>query len=393
MSPASPAHKPAVAVYTRYFLSPSETFVYRQLQGVSGAFRPIVLTAELRNRHLYPFEPVYECRRHPGEKGLIYLARMLTGRYTMLSRAQKSAWRRALVDHSVRLVHAHFGNYGLDMLELTRDLGIPLVVTFHGFDASSLLRVKSYARELRELFRYAHVVTVSGDMARRLDPFGVDHSSLDVHYIGVPVENFDFVERIPVAKKIADAKPLHFVQVSNFVEKKGHRYTIEAFARYFSRHDGHVLTLAGDGPWKAPAEALCRARGIAERVRFPGMLVPAEVSELMRDADVFVHHSVTTASGEMEGIPTVMMEAMSRGLVVISTLHSGIPELVADKQEGYLVAERDVDAYVECLESLGRTDPGMPARARARIEASFDIHRQNEILVDIYRKAIDGRRP
>jgi len=384
--------KAAIAVYLRYFLSPSETFVYRQLLGVCEDFFPIALTAQVQNAQLFPFEPVYECQKSFFDRVSARLTRMATGRYTVLSGKQRRVWGEAMMDNAVALVHSHFGHYGLDMLNLTRERGIPLLVTFHGFDASSLLRVEAYARELRELFAYAHVITVSRNMAERLAAYGLDETRLDVHYIGVPVENFDFVERKPLAARIADGDPVRFVQVSNFVEKKGHRYTVEAFARYLPDHPRDVLTLAGDGPMRASVEALAREKGIADRVRFPGRVVKEQVGDLMRGADVFVHHSVTSANGDMEGIPTVIMEAMSTGLVVISTRHSGIPELIEDGREGLLVAERDVDGYVECLRGLVEADPEIPRRARNKIERSFNIATQNGKLAAIYRRVIDGGR-
>ena len=381
--------KPTIAIYHRYFLSPSETFVYRQMQGVSGAFNPIVLTSEVRNSELYPVQDVYARPRTFAEKVGARLTRALTGRFTVVPSGQRRAWTQALRTTGTQLVHAHFGLYGLDMLGAAGEARTPLLVTFHGYDASSLLRDAAYAKELPGLFDRAHAITVSRDMADRLAAYGARDESLDVHYIGVPVENFDYVDRTPVAQKIAAGDPVRFVQVSNFVEKKGHRYTIEAFARYLPSHPGHELILAGDGPTREAAEALSRELGIADRVHFPGRVVKEQVSDLMRGADVFVHHSVTASDGDMEGIPTVIMEAMSMGLVVVSTRHSGIAELVEDASEGFLVAERDVDAYTERLEALAQCDPELPRRARRKIESSFNMDVQNDKLVDIYRKVID----
>jgi glycosyltransferase involved in cell wall biosynthesis len=227
-------------------------------------------------------------------------------------------------------------------------------------------------------------------MAARLEPFGLDRSKLDVHYIGVPVDNFNYIERTPVAVKMAAGEPVEFLQVSNFVEKKGHRYTIEAFARYAGNHPGARLTLAGDGPLKSRIEARCGELGIADRVRFAGRVTSVEVASLMRDADVFVHHSVTGADGDMEGLPTVLMEAMSTGLPVVSTNHSGIPELIDDGVDGYLVDEGDVDAYAGVLAGLVNADAEMGRRARQKIEDKFNMATQNHRLGDIYQKVIDG---
>ena len=93
---------------------------------------------------------------------------------------------------NVALIHAHFGPGGLEMLALSRSLGIPLLVTFHGYDASRLLRNERYRRSLSRLFARAHVITVSERMRTQLLAHGADPSRTRVHYIGAPVEDFAF---------------------------------------------------------------------------------------------------------------------------------------------------------------------------------------------------------
>ncbi len=381
---------PIIALYLRYYLSPSETFVYRQLEGVSSRFRPVVLTANVSNLDLFPTDRVFVRGKSFFDKVVARLGRMATGSYSTVTKAQKAYWKTTIARHDVKLVHAHFGHFALDVLPIARSLDIPLLVTFHGFDASSLLRDNNYTRELAGLFEYANVITVSENMARRLEPFGLDRTKLDVHYIGVPVDNFEYTERRPVARKMTEGEPVEFLQVSNFVEKKGHRYTVEAFARHIKKYTGARLTLAGDGPLKPRVESQCRELGIAENVRFAGRVTSVEVAELMRDADVFVHHSVTGANGDMEGLPTVLMEAMSTGLPVISTNHSGIPELIDDGVDGFLVDESDVDGYAEKLDELINANPEIGRRARLKIEEKFNMTVQNVRLGDIYQKVIDG---
>lgn len=384
--------KLAVALYLRYYLSPSETFVYRQLKGVSAAFRPIVLTSRASNLDLFPTDPVFARGKGFWGKVGTRLFRMAAGRYTAVTPGQYRYWKRMLVTHRVRLVHAHFGHFGLDVLPVARSLGIPLLVTFHGFDASRLLNDRRYTTELQRLFGYAHVVTVSRNMAERLAPFGLKSGGYTVHYIGVPVEEFEFVRRPGIAERLRRGEPLTFLQVSNFVEKKGHRYTVEAFARYFRDRPEDRLILAGEGPLKRDIEALCASLGIRDKVVFTGRVVKAQVGDLMRGADVFVHHSVTSRDGDMEGIPTVIMEAMSTGIVVVSTRHSGIPELIDDGVDGFLVSERDVPAYVERLHALAGTGTGTGERARTKIEEQFNMSKQNLELQKIYQRVIDGAR-
>ena len=135
-------------------------------------------------------------------------------------------------------------------------------------------------------------------------------------------------------------------------------------------------------------EALVSRKDLANRVRFEGLVDRVGVARLMSKADVFVHHSVTPDDGSMEGLPTVLMEAMATGLPVLSTIHAGIPELVTNGVDGFLVAERDVDEYVDRMDALATLDGRSGKRARAKIENTFNMKTQNEKLIDIYRGAI-----
>ena len=384
--------KLAVAVYLRYYLSPSETFVYRQLKGISAAFHPIVLTSRASNLDLFPTGLVFAKGKGFCGKVGTRLFRAAAGRYSAITPSQYGYWKRMLDIHQVRLVHAHFGHFGLDILPVARSLGIPLLVTFHGFDASQLLNDKRYTADLERLFAYAHVITVSRNMAERLSAYGLEDGRRTVHYIGVPVEEFEFVRRPAIAEKLIKGEPLTFLQVSNFVEKKGHKYTVEAFAEYFRGRPEDRLICAGDGPLRREIEALATSLGIRDKVDFKGRVVKSQVGDLMRAADVFVHHSVTARNGDMEGIPTVIMEAMSMGLVVVSTRHSGIPELIDDGVDGFLVPERDVPAYVEKLRGLVSSAAGVGERARKKIEDKFNMSKQNLELQKIYQRMIDGSR-
>jgi colanic acid/amylovoran biosynthesis glycosyltransferase len=383
--------KPAIAVYLRHYLSPSETFVYRQLQGIRDAFDPIVLTANPYNLDRFPTDPLYVARKNLVGKVYARLERVLTGRYTSLTPAQTRLYRDALRRHQIRLIHAHFGHFALDLLPLAKAEGIPMLVTFHGYDASILLRNRRYLRELPALVDYARVIMVSENMVERFAAVGIEPRRLHVHYIGVPVEDFAYIERVPIARKLERGEKIRFLQVSNFVGFKGHRYTVEAFARYAAQNSNADLVFGGDGPLRPQIEALCEKKGIGARVRFTGTVDKDEVIRLMNDSDVFLHHSVTLPSGHMEGLPTVLMEAMATGLVVVATRHSGIPELIDDGVNGMMVEERDVEGYVDRLLSLATLDAGTGQRAREKVESLFNMKEQNRQLTEIYRQAIADR--
>lgn len=377
--------RPTIGVYVPYFLTISMTFVYRQLLGVSEDFYPIVLTQETDHEDVFPFaNPILRRRPRWYEKPWLRLETGLHGKFIALTPSQRRAWRREIARLDVRLLHAHFGPGGLSALPLARSSGIPLLVTFHGYDASLLLRNEKYLKGLQGLFDYAHVVTVSRDMADRLVSLGADPDRTTTHYIGIPTDRFRPVDRPLPRTKVAEGDTLRFLQVSNFVEKKGHEYTVRAFSEFLDSYPDATLTLAGDGPLRARIQSLCNQMKIDDRVHFVGKVDESRVIPLMESADVFLHHSVTTEAGDMEGIPTVIMEAMATGLPVVSTYHSGIPELVEHEHSGLLVAERNVRAYVDALRQVVQTSTPLGLNAVDRVRNRFDISRQNAELCSIY---------
>lgn len=380
--------RPGVAIYTSRYLTPSMTFIHRQMQGLAGSFDQVVLTERVENLDRFPWTPVHPRGRGIPERVLVRIYSRLTGRYTALPPSQRRFWLGVVRERNVKLIHAHFGTGGIRMLPLARAAGIPLVVTFHGFDASSLLRNASYVRSLQPVFRYARVIAVSGAVRQRLIEVGAPPENVHVHYIGVPLDDFAFVERHPPVERVGAGEPLRFLQVSNFVEKKGHAYTIAAFAELLKRYPNATLTLAGDGPLRPEMEALAAELGIRDSVRFPGLVAKPQVVSLMGESDVFVHHSVTAASGDQEGVPTVIMEAMATGLPVVSSWHSGIPELVEDGVSGYLVEERNTARLAAALERAAEADRGVGRAGAARVRERFDMSRQNERLGDHYREAL-----
>ncbi len=386
--------RPVVAVYSHTFLTISMTFVYRQLTGVSEWFQPIVLTNRVENGTVFPFSPVYES---PDKWGLRQrlagrLHRTFRRRSYFTTRKQFNHWLEACKSNHVSLIHAHFGYGGLRMLPLAERLGIPLLVTFHGDDASAFLSNRLYVRNVRHLLSKAYILCVSQSMRLRLSTLEPAPHMLPAHYIGIPVAEFPFVDRRPVYEKKQAGERIQFLQIANLLEKKGHQYALRAFRDFLIHYGNAHLALAGEGELRKPLEELTSELGITDNVTFVGKVSGTDVDRLMRDADIFLHHSVTGANGSQEGIPTVIMEAMSTGLTVISTFHSGIPELVEDGIDGFLVPECDVPSFKAKMIEATETRKEMGVRANSKIQKHFNLSLQNERLATIYAKIVDEAR-
>ncbi|MGB1251866.1 MAG: glycosyltransferase [Candidatus Promineifilaceae bacterium] len=374
-----------IGVYTPIYLAATMTFIHRQLVGVRDPLRPIALTSNpLVNRDLFPLDSIIECKRTWAEKAVTRINYSLFANYKILPSRQRKFWANTIQQHDIRLLHVHFGHMGIKLLPLAKQFNLPLLVTFHGTDASTLLQRRQYRTDLKKLFAYATVIAVSDKIKSILIANGANPERVVRHYIGVPLDHFPFVTRSAPQQKMASGEQLTFLQVSRFVEKKGHEFTIQAFGKFTATYPNAVLHLIGDGPRQSEMVRLVEALGLTEKVRFFGRIDATDIPTHLAQADVLLQHSVTAANGDQEGLPITILEAMASGMPVISTHHAGIPEAIIDGQTGFLVNERDVAAYVDKLHALATVDQTMGEQAAARVRQLFDINTQNQALNDLY---------
>ena len=306
--------------------------------------------------------------------------------WQMVSRDPRP-YQRLLGDRHPALIHAHFGIEGVYALPLARRLKVPLVTTFHGFDAtlSTAALLCSPAWAYYPLFRQTLAregdlfVCASSFIRNRILALGFPEARTHVHYIGVDcqaIQPRDPGEETPT-----------ILHVARLVAVKGTRYLIHAFAALGRRHPNLQLVIIGDGPARSSLQALAKSLGLAERVRFLGSLPHAQVLAWMRQVAMLVLPSVRTATGRVEGLGMVLLEAAATGVPVVASRLGGIPEGVVDGQTGFLVPERDADALAGRMDDLLR-DPATRRRmgneARALVERRFNIVRQTGTLESLY---------
>jgi len=388
--------KYSIAIYLQHYLAPSMTFVYRQIKSAETFYEPFVICSDrLENTDKFPFQRIYLKRRNfirikksrPFAK--IYGPHTLLSVKPKLSSSQINYFIDTLIQNKARIIHAHFGPSGIEVVRLAKELKIPLIVTFHGYDASLLLMMKKYVKNIQEVFNYAHIVTISYSMKKDLIKYGANEKKTTVIRCGIPVNQFEYIERESIKEKFSGNKFITFLQVSNFVEVKGHWYTIQAFKNFNERYENSKLILAGGGETKKNIEKLCKQLGISDKVEFPGIITEGQVFDLMKKSDVFLHHSIKLDNGIKEGLPTVVMEAMATGLPVVSTYHSAIPELITHSKDGFLVNERDVKGYTEALFDLKNCTSQIGLNARKKIQEKFNLSTEMERLFNLYNRLME----
>ncbi|HET7563613.1 MAG TPA: glycosyltransferase [Gemmatimonadaceae bacterium] len=399
-----------IAEIVEYFPAVSETFILRQMVGLAALGHKVDVFSNRRPQDEYVVhEQVHDSgldRRvryvHGGRPVPQSLARdaALALRLAvqrpsvlrMLGRDRSAPYggRRSLLPRlkvlagrgGYDVVHCHFGTVGLAYRFAAEYWNAPLVVSFHGIDYSRDPLVFG-PRVYEPLFEIANAVTVNCAYARdRLEQLGCPREKLHILHLGVDPSDYTFRERRENGRN-----EVRILTVARLVEKKGVEYALRAVAQVACTTPGVHYEIIGDGPLREELESLARSLGVDGCVTFRGSQEQHVVRSAMWEADIFLLPSVTAKNGDQEGTPTVIIEASSSGLPVVSTFHSGIPEVVLDGRTGCLVPERDASALADRLRFLiahPEVRSTMGRAGRRHIEQEFDIRALNRQLEGIY---------
>jgi colanic acid/amylovoran biosynthesis glycosyltransferase len=219
---------------------------------------------------------------------------------------------------------------------------------------------------------------------------GAPEENVVVHHMGIDPD------AIPYSWRSWRGEVLELISVCRLTEKKGIEFALRALAIVAESQPrlNWRYTVVGDGPLRASLEALAFGLGIEQWVAFAGGAPHAEVKRLLHQAHAFVLPSVAAGNGDMEGIPVALMEAMAAGLTVVSTHHSGIPELIQDGVTGFLAPERDAGTLASKLAWIAHSpedcEPVAQA-ARRKVETDFNKHRLDEDFVSIIERLAETR--
>ena len=274
---------------------------------------------------------------------------------------------------------AHFGSNGV-VLDYLRNAELidceNLFTVFHGYEISRYDQLTLWKEEYGKLG--GKLLPISEHWAESLVNFGANKSSIEVVHMGVDVDTFSFSD-----KELSS--PLQVLSVARATEKKGLKYAIEAILN--SELDVH-LTLIGDGKLLPSLKMLVEKHSNKSRVTFLGACPPERVSSELKETDLFLLPSVQDSTGDKEGIPVSLMEAMASGVVVLSTIHSGIPELIDDGVSGFLVPERDALVIQEKMKEIIKNPTLSLIRenARAKVDNEFNAATLSKQLLSLITK-------
>lgn len=288
------------------------------------------------------------------------------------------------------LIHAQFGPDGVLALPLAKQLNIPLIVTFHGYDVTvkdeyllqQSFNVRYYVRNRHKLINQGHrFIAVSDFIKKKLIDKGFPEEKIITHYIGVDLS------QLVIDPTIERKQAILFV--GRLIENKGCHYLMEAMEYVFNQCPESELWIVGDGPEKN--SLMKKAEQFGKKVKFWGSLPYNEVIRLMNTASILSVPSVEIESGASEGFGMVFAEANAMGLPVVSFKTGGIPEAVLDGKTGLLVEPGDTKGLAHSIVALLKNQSLWSKMSRdgiERVKRDLDIVKQTEKLEYIYRELI-----
>jgi len=379
--------KRTILVYRNQPIPLSETFVYNQCFKLER-YQAFVLGAKWPKGAAIALQPdrvrVINAGRYPG------LWREIRWKVLAQIPSDVITWAQTL---RPVLIHAHFGPDGVIAMPLAKALEIPLIVSFHGTDATmkgefvwrrSYMGHRLYLLRRRKLRQAACRVIVQSDFLRRVvvERHGFPPEKVVCIRHGIDVEKFR-----PRPDRIEFG---HILYVGRLIERKGLYFLLQALRLVRQKIPSLRLTVIGDGPLRKAYESLARDM-LGTQVTFLGAQSPEIVREYLEKACLFCMPSITMPSGEVETLGMVFLEAMAMKVPPLSFRSGGIPEVILHGETGFLAEERNVDELARYL-TLLLEDPDlrnkMGEAGRGRVEQVFNLEKQNATLEALYDEVV-----
>ncbi|CCQ10309.1 Colanic acid biosynthesis glycosyl transferase WcaL [Pseudoalteromonas luteoviolacea B = ATCC 29581] len=407
-----------LAIFADSFPSRSETFVINQVMALIDLGVDVTILSVYRGdmnlleqRHLKPYQLAtrtrYLLEESPKSGALHKLikrakqALFAPAPFTLLNTAKRLALplarlkllacASALKQQNTRFdwIVCHFGHNGVFAQQL-RQLGLlqgNIATIFHGADISAVTPSDAIGKAYRAMLASTELaLPISELWAQQVRQLGALEHNIVVQRMGVELKRFEYAF-LPHGRE-----PLKVFCAARFSEKKGLLDAIDAIALAAEQVDIH-FELGGFGELDTQIKARIEAHQLSNYITLLGPLSSEQVQQKLSQAHVYLLPSITASNGDREGVPVALMEAMASGCVVVSTLHSGIPELIEHNHSGLLAPEKAPQVLAEYLIALAGDDAlrlRLATHAREKVTWFSDIDTLNSQLLDELTRRLKG---
>jgi colanic acid/amylovoran biosynthesis glycosyltransferase len=354
----------------------------------AGEFASVLLADQLIANGAAPYPATYyrTTAARGGWPGR--LARVRSRLLPGLERRERLAfYEQHLRASRADLLHAHFGTCAAELVDLKTRLGLPLVATFYGVDASAVLQVPAWVARYRRLFATGDRFLVLCEAVKaRFEALGCPSDKLVVWNMPLDFATYPYREHSP-------SRPLRLITAARFVEKKGYPVMLRAVARLKADGLSVRLTALGYGPLKGQIAREAAALGLAADVDLVDTALQPGFSAFYGDAlarhDLFILASTRAAAGDDEGGPALsLVLAQAAGLPVVCTPFVGAERSVVDGETGMFCAPDDPDSLAERIAFLvAHPDrwAGLGRAASDLVRREFAKERQVAQVAAVYR--------
>lgn len=362
-----------ILVYNTSFFVQSETFVYNQVKALESENNLTLLAHHLNYKEGFDLKDHTQLVQIDNNvlgivERVINKLKKVFSKYTMrLPLSSEKKIKDVIRNNKIDVIHAHFGNCAVKILPIAKSMNIPLVVSFHGYDASKLLLDKKYTDQLKLLFEYATFSIVCAPfMFSSLKEFGLTEKKLRVIPYGVNIKEVDSIK--PETKK----EEFTIIHAGRLTPKKGVPDLVRVFIDLVKRRPELKvrLLIIGDGTDMAEVKSLIKLNpNVQNKIDLLGALPHSELIGKVKSSDLFVLNSRRDSLGDMEGFPNGILEAMTCKVPVISTNHAGIPDVLKNGLNGLLIEEYDNKELMNSI--LNILDN--PSLAESFVEKAYEI--------------------
>ena len=272
-------------------------------------------------------------------------------------------------------LHAHFLHAPASVARYASVLtGIPWSCSAH---AKDIWTTPEWEKR-QKLAACAWLTTCTRANAKHLRRLAPNPNKVRLNYHGLNLDRFPVPEEATPSSRDGrnPDEPVLILSVGRAVDKKGYEDLLHALSRLSPLCHWRFVHI-GDGERLPALKRLSQELAIDQKISWLGALPQQEILPWYRKADVFALASRISANGDRDGLPNVLLEALSQRLAVLSTTISGIPELIGHGVHGLLVPERDIDGLYRGLDRL-ISDPDLRTRlgeaGRARVQRHFSRH-------------------
>jgi len=282
------------------------------------------------------------------------------------------------LDWELDHVHSHFATIGKFCADHISDYyNVPFTITTHAYDIYK--GNNNYTKTL--LGRVDRIVTISEYNKTNIRNRFAPDTPIDIVRAGIRPEKFEPTH---------STTPNRVLTISRFVEKKGLTYALEAVSIAAEEIPDIEYHIIGSGELETQLLEKIDQLGIEKNVEFLDNVTDQRLVAELDEARGFLLPCVITESGNRDGIPVVLMEAMAMKTPPVSTTVSGIPELIDHEQNGLLTEPRNPEATADALVRLLQNDSEWHVyseAAREKVCADFNIKTEANKLEEVFQNA------